>query len=262
VRGGSILHRESIPILEHICRPGLDVYRYADEVDLIPSLDASSDSEIFSLSVGESVLINLLGERESAQLLAGLDLRDNPSIRLHQTPLPISAILHGSLRPSLKGAALNIHCQARCLEYLSALYQFVAKPSGVIQPQGQRERVSELHDYLLILEGKLPTLDELARRFGRSARALNQDFKNEYGASIHGFINDQRLLQAHRAITHTGVPLKVIAANLGYSHVNHFNAAFKKKFGYPPGRLRKGKLKTSKAPPRLVQDSASGPSVI
>jgi len=33
--------------------------------------------------------------------------------------------------------------------------------------------------------------------------------------------------------------MKVLAARLGYSHVNHFIAAFKKKFGYPPGSLRK-----------------------
>ncbi|NTW85245.1 MAG: AraC family transcriptional regulator, partial [Holophagaceae bacterium] len=34
--------------------------------------------------------------------------------------------------------------------------------------------------------------------------------------------------------------MKALAANLGYSHVNNFIYAFKKKFGYPPGSVRKG----------------------
>jgi AraC-like DNA-binding protein len=33
--------------------------------------------------------------------------------------------------------------------------------------------------------------------------------------------------------------MKVIAERLGYSHVNHFITALKRKFGYPPGSVRK-----------------------
>jgi AraC-like DNA-binding protein len=52
-------------------------------------------------------------------------------------------------------------------------------------------------------------------------------------------VSEQRLDQAYDALMTTDVPIKLIAVNLGYSHVNHFSNAFRKKFGYPPGSLRR-----------------------
>lgn len=102
-----------------------------------------------------------------------------------------------------------------------------------------REKAVALRDFLMQVEGKLPRLNELASRFGLSARALNEAFIQEYGQSIGAFINDYRLTQAHAALMQSDTPMKQLAARLGYSHVNHFITAFKRKFGYPPGSLRK-----------------------
>jgi AraC-like DNA-binding protein len=52
-------------------------------------------------------------------------------------------------------------------------------------------------------------------------------------------MTDHRLAQAHALLQTEQISMKVLAARLGYSHVNHFIAAFRKKFGYPPGSLRK-----------------------
>ena len=96
-----------------------------------------------------------------------------------------------------------------------------------------------LHDVLIGTQGKLPTLDELARTFGMSSRRLNEAFKKLYDRSIYAFVNAHRLNQAREVILNTDIPLKVIANQLGYAHVNHFNAQFRKMFGYPPGSLRR-----------------------
>ena len=89
------------------------------------------------------------------------------------------------------------------------------------------------------LEGKFPTIDSLSAQFGRSAHSLNDEFKSEYGESIFNFILNHRLNSAHEAIKNTNVPLKQLADKLGYTHVSNFRAAFKNKFGYSPGKLRK-----------------------
>ncbi|WP_186343219.1 helix-turn-helix domain-containing protein [Allochromatium palmeri] len=83
----------------------------------------------------------------------------------------------------------------------------------------------------------------LAQHFGRSAQTLNREFKERFGLPIAAYVSAQRLQEAHAAIANTATPLKVIAANLGYSHVNHFSNAFRRQFGYSPGALRKGSLK-------------------
>ncbi len=103
-----------------------------------------------------------------------------------------------------------------------------------------RQRLHTLHAYLTQLEGKLPTLEALATRVGISARRLNGAFAREYGQPIHTFVTERRLTAAYAAIRDTDLPLKQLASRLGYTHVNHFNTAFRKKFGCPPGQLRRG----------------------
>ena len=104
-----------------------------------------------------------------------------------------------------------------------------------------RARIRDLHEYLMQLDGRLPTLSELAKDFGLSARQLNMEFSTEYGQSVFAFVTAHRLEQAHVALQQTALPMKTIAGRLGYSHVNHFITAFRRKFGYPPGSLRRDK---------------------
>ncbi len=114
-----------------------------------------------------------------------------------------------------------------------------ASGPGLTPEQRSRERLRRLHDDLMRMEGKLPTLEALAARVGLCARRLNDAFAREYGLPIHAFVTDRRLTAAYASIRDTDIPLKQLASRLGYAHVNHFNAAFRKKFGLPPGQLRR-----------------------
>jgi AraC-like DNA-binding protein len=57
---------------------------------------------------------------------------------------------------------------------------------------------------------------------------LNEEFAAEYGQSIYAFITEQRLTATQTAILSSAIPLKSLAARLGYSHANHFGAVSKK----------------------------------
>lgn len=89
------------------------------------------------------------------------------------------------------------------------------------------------------LEGRLPTLNQLATEFGLSAKQLNIEFKVEFGQSIFEYVTNNRLEQVHEALLESSIPMKVLSERLGYSHVNHFITAFRRRFGYPPGSLRR-----------------------
>ena len=102
-------------------------------------------------------------------------------------------------------------------------------------------QVHQLYEEISGLQGKVPTLDELAKQYGMSARVLNKEFRKVYGVSIFSYISELRLKEAHEALLKTDLPMKNMALNMGYSHVNHFISAFGKKFGYSPGSLRKRK---------------------
>ncbi len=108
-----------------------------------------------------------------------------------------------------------------------------------IGPLKSAERARAIHQQLTNTKGKLPTMEDLATQYACSTRILNDEFETEYGQPIYPYVTEYRFNQAHAAIERTSTPLKIVAENLGYTHVNHFNAAFRKRFGYPPGKLRK-----------------------
>jgi AraC-like DNA-binding protein len=159
-------------------------------------------------------------------------------------PMHVSAPLCASVSPTLKGQLKILFAQSKVLEYLCALsvYMGDALAASVNQPRlpsRKRDTVRPLHDYLAQMEGKLPSLLELAERFGMSARWLNNEFTQEYGKTIYAFVSDVGLTEAQAALMESDLSIKALSVRLGYSHVNHFTNAFKRKFGYPPGSLRR-----------------------
>lgn len=220
-------------------KSGVELFRYCTSVRFTPAWDCSADITMIALMVGRSVLDTLLGDAESAQLLNGLALLPAPKLVIRQIPHYVTAPLHNCLASGIQPALKGVLAQARALEYLVNLSQYLAETGKRPSPSNDRKTVHKLHDYLLRAEGNIPTLMELAKLFGRSAKALNQDFEAEYKISIYTFLQEHRMNSAHEAIRKTDIPLKQLSERLGYTHVNNFSAAFKRRFGYAPGSLRK-----------------------
>lgn len=220
---------------------GVDFFHHTDRIDIEPHLDGSALVEVSLLMVGDSVLHQLLGETLSRTLLVGLGVPEAPSARVLAVPHPITAPLYATLSSAHSGPLRKLLAQSRILEYLSNLtgYIDIAAPgSPALLPIQRHRRAERLREELTSLQGSIPTLDELARRHHSSARTLNDDFKQIFGLSIFAFVTKQRLGQAHALLKDSDIPLKQLSARLGYSHVNHFSAAFRRLYGYPPGSLR------------------------
>lgn len=246
MRGGRVLESQIDHSVDLLLSPGVDLFRYSERYHIVPSLDGSNDSEMTCLSIGQTMLENLIGDVDTSQLLSELDLAPAPKVTIKTIPLYISAYLHSAMKPALVGAARKLNCQARALDYLTALLQHLKDLRGSNNERSKigasdkrRKRSQQVHEYLMSIEGKLPTLDMIAAQFGGAARLINDEFIAEYGESIYTFITNQRLLAAHELIRTTDVALKGVSYRLGYAHVNHFITAFRKRFGYPPGSLRK-----------------------
>ena len=86
-------------------------------------------------------------------------------------------------------------------------------------------------------DGRLLPLGEFAADFPETM------LWDEYGESIYAFVTNVRLKEAHAALVEGDLPIKVLSRRLGYAHVDHFTRAFTRKFGYPPGSLRRGRGK-------------------
>ena len=205
-------------------------------------LDASENIEMTTLLIGDSVLNQLLGKEYAASLLTGLRIASIPSTCVNKVPQHINALLNSSISDQLIGHIAKLHIQAKILDYLCALSQYVTGTINYKLPESEIEaQIEQLHDDLLQLDGKVPSLNELAATYGIPGRKLKDGFTKKYGKSIFSYISEVRLNEAHETLVNTEVPMKIIAKSLGYSHVNHFISAFGKQFGYSPGSLRKQK---------------------
>ena len=203
-------------------------------------LDGSEDIEMTTLIIGDSVLNQLLGKEYAQSLLSGLNVTSISSIAVNKVPQHINTLLHSCISDHLTGHIGKLHIQAKVLDYLCALSQhFVGAPENQTPESEIKTRIHLMHDDLLQLAGKVPSLNELAVKYDIPGRKLKEGFTAIYGKSLFSYISEVRLKESYTVLKETDLPMKTIAKNLGYSHVNHFITAFGKQFGYSPGIVRK-----------------------
>ena len=217
------------------------LFHHVLDIDRSVMLDLGDHIDFTSVGLGYSVLQGLLGAAIARRMLETLGIEAVPSSCVAKIPRRISAILHACMPDHLTGEIGILYAQAKILEFFCELAGWLDSLTEPPQlKHSDQEMLRQLHEELSELAGgNVPTLNELSKRYGRSGRILNQGFTELFGCSIFVYICEQRLVQAHEALMTTDAPMKAIAMNLGYTHVNNFINAFRKKFGYTPGSLRK-----------------------
>jgi len=238
--GSRVEHNEFIPECHIPYGEGLTLFRHASkfEFDLFHPTTKSFESLFFSLPIYSLNL--LIGEGNTKKLLSSLCISDSPSVVSIHIPYRINNILKSAISPHLQGRMKQLYSQAKVLEYLCELVKYVDEKQALLPYKKTLNNTAhQVYKLLSTMDGKLPSVIKLAEETGISAQKLSEDFRKEFGVTIYKFMSKKRLEEAHVAIEETKIPLKLLSANLGYSHVNHFNAAFKREFGYSPGSLRR-----------------------
>ena len=82
-------------------------------------------------------------------------------------------------------------------------------------------------------------VDDVLSQVPVSRSVLQRRFRRLLGRSIHGVIAGVKLQRAKQLLDETDLPLSVIAARTGFSHVEYLCAAFRQAFGLPPGTYRR-----------------------
>jgi AraC-like DNA-binding protein len=94
------------------------------------------------------------------------------------------------------------------------------------------------------------TLAELAHETGLSRTVLAERFRHFLGEPPMTYLTRWRLRLGARVLTTTSHSVAEIALDTGYESEAAFNRAFKREFGLPPARYRKGK--SSQRPAELA----------
>lgn len=242
IETGTVIHRDEFPRAEFKICAGEAAFYHAREIRFVPFHDTHSHFRTWAISLPIAQLQEMFGAANVAEFLNALEIQQAPSVKVAPIPPSFARTLEKAFSTQMTGQIREIQIQSNVLEFLCLVIQHYTKQPNACEVSPEKHMaIRKLHDQLLQLNGKLPTLAELARQIGLSQGELSKFFMDEYGLSVHRFIQRQRLIESHETVQATLIPLKRLADRLGYSNVTHFNAAFKKQFGYPPGSLRKGR---------------------
>lgn len=167
---------------------------------------------------------------------------------LSQQNLPISFAMHQCIYDimncGVQGGLKLLFLQSKCVELLALQAQMyeeaVSKSSRCCNTAGHdKESILYAREYLVQHALQPPSLTELAKVAGINEFKLKQGFKQVFNNTVFGYLSDYKLNQARELLLRGNTAIKEVADNLGYSSVQHFSHAFRKKFGVPPGRVKK-----------------------
>jgi len=103
-----------------------------------------------------------------------------------------------------------------------------------VKNEYDKQRITFVKEVLSKNIQRPPTLSELATIAGINEYKLKKGFKEMFGNTVFGYLSDLRLYHARDELVKKEKRVTEIAYELGYSSVQHFSAAFKKKFEISP----------------------------
>lgn len=107
-----------------------------------------------------------------------------------------------------------------------------------IKSKTDKEKIIAVRDLVNQRLNAPPNLSQIAKIVGLNEYKLKRGFKETFNTTVFGYLAEQRLHLAHRYLRDTEKSASEISAELGYSTPQHFNNAFKKRFGITPFSVR------------------------
>jgi AraC-like DNA-binding protein len=107
-----------------------------------------------------------------------------------------------------------------------------------IKSKTDKEKLIAVRDLVNERVQDPPNLSQIARTVGLNEYKLKRGFREMFNNTVFGYLADQRLHLAQRYLKDTRKTAAEISYELGYSTPQHFNNAFRKKFGVTPASVR------------------------
>ena len=157
--------------------------------------------------------------------------------------MPIKKVITQIMHSKYEGEIQKLFLLSKSIELL------VLAAEAHLNPMPQQDLFVKLHadkDRLTLakelIDSRLhqpPSLNEICAIIGINEYKLKRGFKEMFGHTVFGYMTDQRLNLALNTIRDSQQSIAEIAFELGYATPQHFNNAFKKKFGRTPFLIRK-----------------------
>ncbi len=135
----------------------------------------------------------------------------------------------------------RLYFESRVMELLAHQCHLLLE-APVRQPdigKADLEKIYHARDIVLRNLCSPPSLAELSGQVCLNEFKLKKYFRQVFGLSVFALVQEERLKLAKQLIFEGEKNISAIAYELGYAHPQHFQRAFKQRFGVTPGSLLK-----------------------
>ncbi|MBE9192708.1 helix-turn-helix transcriptional regulator [Gloeocapsopsis crepidinum LEGE 06123] len=163
-----------------------------------------------------------------------------------QVTLGMQVATQRIINSPFQGVTKRLCLQGKVLELLAMMLEGIScdRDPNPTLPRFKPETIARLHHAKEILATQLenpPLLTELAFLVGVSDRTLQRGFRELFGTTVVGYLTYQRMKRAEQLLRQQNRTVAEIARMVGYGHMGHFAAAFKRQFGMTPRECLVGK---------------------
>lgn len=157
--------------------------------------------------------------------------------RFHKSLGPISSAMLQVLKQIVHcpytGLTQALYLESKALELLALQLEQWERPSSQL-PADDVERLHHARELLIRNAENPPLLIELAHRVGLNDRKLKQGFRQLFGTTVFGYLQDYRMGQAKQLLEEERLTVAAIATSVGYRNPEAFSTAFRRKFSISP----------------------------
>ncbi|MGP1387544.1 MAG: helix-turn-helix transcriptional regulator [Thainema sp.] len=162
--------------------------------------------------------------------------------RFHQPLGRITPLMRELLKQLLNcpyhGLMQQLYLESKALELFAAQFSiWTDEPPVALSLSLCDQDLEQIHhakDILLRHSHHPPSLTDLARQVGLNDRKLNRGFRQLFGTTVFGYLQDYRLQQAQQLLRDPALTIASVAATVGYTSPEAFSTAFRRKFAVSP----------------------------
>ena len=155
-----------------------------------------------------------------------------------------NAILDRILNCPYQGATQRLYLEGNVLELvafqLDRLKVIPAESNQKYLKSDDIDRIYQARSILIQNSYHPPSLLALAHQVGLNDYKLKQGFRQVFGTTAFGCLQQHRMEQARQLLETKQISVEIAAHTVGYASLSSFHRAYKKHFGVNPGTYRNG----------------------
>ncbi|QEH41964.1 AraC family transcriptional regulator [Chitinophaga sp. XS-30] len=199
----------------------------------------------FGIDIGPAFFERLLSTELDCLLRLGDKIARGQVADLSPWPMPITPqqkwVIREMIHCGYEGHMQQLFHEAKLIELFLLQAQQAEDLMGRKPLQIKPADIEKLHaarQFVTLNMFEPISLQQVARAAGLNDFKLKKGFRELFGNTVFGYLNELKMNHARRLLQDGGVSVGDIAIDLGYSEPQNFTKAFKRYFGYTPGEVK------------------------